>query len=243
MEKKLNYLTAYAVISSCLICFVLLSGFLQKNNNENFDEITVKRINIVAEDGNLRMVLSNENRQHSGRMNGIDIEKRERPAGIIFFNEESDECGGLSYYGNTEDGQTYSGMSFSMDQYKEDQVIQILNEEVYADGKERIRRGISIMDIPTGSDLFTRMDKIKEIQTRLESMNEEDQKKLIAEIGNSLGTKQRLFIGRTGANNSGMFLAGPDGRQKIRIYVDENGTPIFEVIDNEGNSRNILKTN
>lgn len=243
LEKKLNFLMAYTTISTLVFVFFILSSFNDSNKNENFDEITVKRINLVAEDGSLRMVLSNETRQHPGRVNGKELEQRERPAGILFFNDEGDECGGIIYYGKSEENQTYSGMSFTMDQYKEDQVIQILNNESYNDGHEKISRGISISDLPTGSDLMTRMEKINEIQDKLKSMNEEEQKKLIAEVGNSLGTKQRLFIGRTSKNNSGLYLSGPDGKQKLKIYVDEKGTPKFEVVDKDGNSKNILEGN
>lgn len=240
LEKKLNYLMSYVILSTCVLGFILLSSFMREENNEKFDEITVKRINILGEDGSLRMVLSNETRQHSGRVNGKDLENRERPAGILFFNDEGDECGGIIYYGKSDDKQTYSGMSFTMDQYKEDQVIQILNSESYEDGKEKISRGISISDLPTGSDLITRMEKISEIQSKLKSMTEEEQNKLLAEIGNSLGSSQRLFIGRTKNNSSGLYLSGPDGKQKIRIYVDENNDPKFEVINEEGKAKNIL---
>ncbi|PTM01669.1 MAG: hypothetical protein DA407_15785 [Bacteroidetes bacterium] len=243
LEIKLNFLTTYAIISTLIFGSVLLFSFNNKTNNENFDEITVKRINVISEDGSLRMVLSNETRQHPGRVNGKDLDDRERPAGLLFFNDEGDECGGVIYSGKTEDGKTYSGMSFTMDQYKEDQVIQILNSESYIDGKENISRGILISDLPTGSDLMTRMDSIKGIQEKLKNMSEEEANKLMSEIGNSLGSKQRLFIGRTKNNNSGLYLSDPDGKQKIKIYVDENGTPKFDVLDNNGVYKNILENN
>jgi hypothetical protein len=220
--------------------FVLLSSFKNKILKENFEEITVKRINVIGEDGSLRMVLSNETKQHPGRVNGQDLEKRERPAGILFFNDEGDECGGIIQHGKTEDGKTHSGMSFTMDQYKEDQVIQILNSEYYEDGVEKISRGIAISDLPTGSDLLTRMNKIKEIQEKMKTMSEEEAQKLAAEFGNSLRSTQRLFIGRNKANNAGLFLSGPDGQQKIKIYVDENGVPKIEVKDESGVYHNIL---
>lgn len=243
LEKRLNFLSAYALISTVVFISSILLSFNYADKQETFDEITVKRINLVAEDGSLRMVLSNETRQHPGRMNGKDMEQRDRPAGILFFNEESDECGGLIHWGNSEEGQTYSGMSFTMDQYKEDQVIQIVNDESYSAGEEKISRGIVISDIPTGSDLLTRMEKINEIRDKLKNMSEAEQKELIAEVGNSLSSKKRLFIGRTSNNSSGLYLAGPDGKQKIKIYVDENGDPKFEVIDETGNARNILENN
>ncbi len=184
------------------------------------------------------MVLSNETRQHPGRMNGKDLEKRERPAGIIFFNEESDECGGLTYYGKSIDGVKQSGASFTMDQFKEDQVIQILNGEEYKDGKSKIIRGMYINDLPEGSDLMTRMKTIEDV---MNIKDDAERNKKMAEYGNSLSTKRRVFIGRTGQNSSGLFLSGPDGKQKIKIYVDENGNPKFEVLDEKGNSKNILE--
>lgn len=237
-EKKVRKFTSYATLAALIMCSALLGSFTQNCKTENFDEINVKRINLIAEDGSLRMVLSNENRQHPGRINGKDLEKRERPAGIIFFNTEGDECGGIIQYGKTEDGLTQSGMSFTMDQYKEDQVIQILNGETYKDGKANIVRGISISDIPLGSDLLTRMKKIEDIRS---ITDEKERNKRMAEAGNSLSSKQRLFIGRNKHNSSGIFLSGPDGKQKIKIFVDENGQPRFEIIDEKGEPKNILE--
>ena len=243
LEWKLNLLTAYAVVSTIVFGAILTMSFNSNNDNKVavYDEITAKRINVISEDGELRMVVSNEFRQHPGRVNGQDIEKRDRPAGILFFNEEGDECGGIIHWGKTADGATSSGMSFTMDQYKEDQVLQIINNEYYSEGKQSIQRGVAISDLPTGSDLLTRMKKIEEIQKILSTSSPEEQQKIIEQYGNSLSSIQRLFIGKTKKNNAGIFLAGPDGKQKLNIYVDENNIPKIEVIDEKGITSNILK--
>ena len=242
IEKKLNFLTAYAVISTLVFSAILMMSFKSNSNGklEAFDELTVKRINIVSEKGDLRMVLSNEFRQHPGRVNGQDIEKRDRPAGILFFNEEGDECGGIIHWGKNADGATRSGMSFTMDQYKEDQVIQIINNEYYSEGKQSIQRGVAINDLPTGSDLLSRIKKIEEIKKIISTASPEEQKKITEQYGNSLSSIQRLFIGKTKKNNAGIFLAGPDGKQRLNIYVDENNIPKIEVIDEKGIKSNIL---
>jgi len=69
------------------------------------------------------MVISNSKRQHPGMFDGEVIMERKRPPGMIFFNEEQDEVGGLVYQGNKEDGM---GLVLSVDQYKNDQVMQML---------------------------------------------------------------------------------------------------------------------
>jgi hypothetical protein len=67
--------------------------------------------------------------------------------GMIFPNEEYDECGGLILQEKTKDTAS-SGMSFTMDNYHDDQVIQILNDESYENGKGSIQRGLIINEFP-----------------------------------------------------------------------------------------------
>lgn len=239
LEKKINFLTGYAIVSTLVFSVVLLSSFVKGDKNETFDEITVKKINLVGEDGSLRMVLSNETRQHSGRMNGKDYPKRNRPAGMIFFNNEGDECGGLVFAGKTTDNKTSSGMSFTMDNYHDDQVIQILNSEEYDNGKNNIQRGLIINEYPIGSNIDSRNAKYAELE-KIEDEKIRNQK--IEEVRAKEGSKRRLFIGRNKANNSGMFLYDSEGNPRMKIYVDEKGDPKIETIDKNGNLKNFLET-
>ena len=236
-ERKVNFLMTYAVVSTLFISFLALTSFDEKDKIENFDEIIVKKIMIVGEDGSPRMVLSNENRQHSGRMNGKDWEKRERPSGIIFFNNEGDECGGLIYQTKEKDGNIISGMSFTMDNYKDDQVIQILNNESYSNGKAHIERGISINQYPLGSNMEERNKKLKQLRT---IVDEKERNEKIQELMKNEGAVNRLFIGKTSGNSSGLFLAGPDGSPKMMIYVDEDGNPKIQTLNVNGEIKDFI---
>lgn len=238
LEKKVNFLTGYAIVSSLIFSVVLLSSFGKEEKKERFDEITAKKINLIGEDGSLRMVISNETRQHSGRMNGKDYPKRDRPAGMIFFNDEGDECGGLIFAGKTKDGKTSSGMSFTMDNYHDDQVIQILNTEEYENGKSAIQRGLTINEYPLGSNIDIRNAKFKELE-KIENKEVRDQK--IDELWAKEGSKKRLFIGRNKSNSSGLFLYDKDGNAKLKIHVDEDGNPKIEIVDKNGTTRNFLE--
>lgn len=238
LEKKVNFLTGYAIVSSLIFSVVLLSSFGKEEKKERFDEITAKKINLIGEDGSLRMVISNETRQHSGRMNGKDYPKRDRPAGMIFFNDEGDECGGLIFAGKTKDGKTSSGMSFTMDNYHDDQVIQILNTEEYENGKSAIQRGLTINEYPLGSNIDIRNAKFKELE-KIENKEVRDQK--MDELWAKEGSKKRLFIGRNKSNSSGLFLYDKDGNAKLKIHVDEDGNPKIEIVDKNGTTRNFLE--
>ena len=122
--KNENFILKFYSISLPLILgFILVSGFKSSNLNQKFTEISVERINIVEPDGKLKMVISNQERQHPGMMDGKNFDDRERSPGIIFFNEEQDEVGGLMYSGNKEEG---ANLVLSIDQYKNDQVMQLM---------------------------------------------------------------------------------------------------------------------
>lgn len=237
LEKKINFLMAYAFASTLVISFLALSSFSQKEKNEKIDELTVKKITVIGEDNLPRMVLSNETRQHSGRMNGKEMTKRERPAGIIFFNNQGDECGGLIYQAEDKDGKIMSGMSFTMDNYKDDQVIQILNDEYYADGKAYVSRGISINQYPVGTNMDVRNAKLEELE---KIKDDKERKQKIRELFEKEGPVNRLFIGKTRGNSSGLFLNGPDGKPKMMIYVDEKGNPKIQTYNDKGELKDII---
>ena len=116
MKKENFILKIYSITLTLILGFVFLSGFKPNNSNQKFEEITVERINIVEPDGKLKMVISNQVRQHPGMHNGKILDARERPPGILFFNEEQDEVGGLAFFGNKENGGNSVFLSF--DQYK-----------------------------------------------------------------------------------------------------------------------------
>lgn len=237
IKNRVNFLTGYAIFTLLLFGYFAFSSFRKNSRPENMDELTVKRINVVGEDGSLRMVISNETRQHSGRIAGKDLPQRKRPAGIIFFNNEGNECGGLIYEVNDSNKVINSGMSFTMDNYNNDQVVQIVNSEKYAKGQQNIRRGLVINEFPQGTGLWGFIDqyeaikKIADTSVRKQKMNELLERE---------GSRRRLFIGRTSENQAGLFLYDSTGKPRMEIYVDKSGSPQIKVIDAAGKSRNVL---
>jgi hypothetical protein len=237
MKRRINFLTAYVFVSSIIFAFFIFSSFNEKDKNLKLDELTVKRLNLIGEDGSLRMVISNETRQHPGRVDGKDFPKRERPAGIIFFNNLGDECGGIIANVSSEKNSTNSGMSFTMDNFHDDQVIQILNDETYENGNAKIQRGLTIKEFPIGSSILSRNAKFEELE-KIKDPKERDEK--MHELWSKEGSKKRLFVGRNKNSDSGLFLYDTNGKPKMNIYVDKDGNPKIEVINENGEIRDIV---
>lgn len=236
LKRRINLLTVY-IIFSTLIFSGLFIWLFNKVNTPKFDELTLKRLNLVGEDGSLRMVISNETRQHPGRVDGKDLPMRKRAAGIIFFDNNGNECGGLVYNEKIENGTVHKMMSFTMDNYKNDQVLQLINGETYKDGQARIHRGMVINEFPVGAEmgpLIEQMDKLHAIKDTAV------QRAKIDSLFEKVGSKRRLFIGRTNENQSGIFLYDNSGRPRMQIFVDSVGKPQVLSFDTLGNRKEVL---
>jgi len=227
LKRRINFLTGYVLISSVIFMVLIFSAFKNGERKESFDEITVKRINVVDETGeNLRMVISNEKRQHPGIINGEILPERERPSGIIFFNSSGDECGGLVYDGNEQE----AGMVFSIDKFRDDQVMQLQYME---DTKKYERKyGLQIWDYPKENTFKERMNRFKE----LEQIQDDQARQLAYQKMklDSLLMEERLFIGKKFNKDVGLFINDQNGIPRIKIYIDNDDNPKIELLDKEG---------
>lgn len=230
MEKlirEVRILKIYAVSLTVICILFFFLGFKNQKSNQRFEEIDVERINIIEKDGTLKMTISNKSRQHPGMFNKKDLKPREREAGMIFFNELGDECGGL-VYGADKDG---SGMVYSVDQRNTDQIMQLQYMEGTGDKKNRTY-GLKLWDRP---DNFP-MEEIMKFEDSLKKLNDPAaSKQAYAKLGKEGKlTRERFFAGKTGDGDVGLFLKDSNGRVRLKIYVDKNNQTHIDQLDENG---------
>jgi len=138
-----RFLLGYSCLLTSVFAFVMLTGFASREK-KSFDEITVHRINVVEPDGTLRMVISNH-----AKLPGIMVRGKEqsfeRPqAGMLFYNDEGSENGGLIFSGhrNVKGEIVDSGGSLSFDKYGDNQIVQLAG----VDDKEDRFAGLIVSD-------------------------------------------------------------------------------------------------
>ncbi|WP_048510579.1 hypothetical protein [Chryseobacterium sp. FH2] len=134
---KSNFLFIYAGVSTLALCYSFVSI---KNLKESFDEITVKRINIVDDKGTNRIVISNEERMPNPIIAGKEYKRRMAPAGLIFYDKNGDEVGGLALSQTNEAG--LHALAFD---YANADAIGFLSQDDRNNGKN-FRAGILIND-------------------------------------------------------------------------------------------------
>ena len=129
--KKLNqtFLFIYSLIITLAFIIVLIWFSKQLNHSRTiFDKIEAQQIKIVEPDGTLRMVISDH-----ARFPGIIVKGKEEPfdrpqAGMLFYNDEGSENGGLIFGGskNNKGEVVNSGGSLSFDRYMGNQEVQLI---------------------------------------------------------------------------------------------------------------------
>jgi len=93
LARDVRQLKACCVGLGALLGVVLLSG---ATSGGHARELTTERLNIVAPDGTLRLVIANAQRFPSPVIDGKTLKRAINPAGLVFFNDKGDEIGGLA---------------------------------------------------------------------------------------------------------------------------------------------------
>jgi hypothetical protein len=231
IRREIRVLKAYALLTTVLLAVLTFAAF-RRQPAQRFTEITVERINVVEPDGTLRLVIANRARSPGPIYKGqpFGYPGGSRP-GLIFFNDEGTENGGLTFQGHRRPDGTYqawTGLSF--DQFDQDQVVMLQ----YMDDNGQRRMGLTIgdrIDMPI-IDLVAERDSILAMP---EGPARDEALRRWAEPRDGVPLyAQRVYVGRDVQRNAVVELSDPDGRPRLRLRVDSLGTPALEFLDASG---------
>jgi len=233
VRRELRMLKGYAIVVTVLLGTISLTAFRQSTQKQRFTEIDVERINVVEKNGNLRMVISNRERSigpiYKGKPFGYAGGSR---PGIIFFNDEGTENGGLTFTGQRNpDGTFRASSGFSFDQFNQDQVLYLQ----YADNNGRRNMGLTVADRADVDiyDLVAERDSIMKVHPEGPARTAAIQKWAEPRNGVPLFA-QRVYVGRDNNKAALVNLSDRNGKPRIRLMVDSLGTPSLEFLDETG---------
>jgi len=114
-----------------------------------FDEITVKRINVAADNGKPRLVLATAERLPGSIVAGEELPRSIRPAGILFYDEDGTECGGIAL-SRAKDGTHQRTLTFDYTRQETDGIAVLMREKP----DNTYSTGFILFDrLPLGSDV------------------------------------------------------------------------------------------
>ena len=231
LEKQVRLLKMYTAILTVVLAGFIVTGF--QESRQRFREIDVERVNIVEPDGKVRMVIANKERQPDPIINGKTFKgarKGDKSAGIIFFNDEGDECGGLVYSGQAAGGNTQAGSALLFDQFHQDQTVGIM----YSQSGERKSAGLHVWDRPqTPADVLVEKMQAINAMPAGPAKDEELRKMKDAQARGELGA-HRVFVGKGTDGSAGVTIADRFGKDRIVMVVDEKNSAQLRFLDDSG---------
>jgi len=236
IERELRFLKAYAYASTLafgVLIFVAAKG--PGPGSTKFTEIDAERINIREKDGHLRLAIANTDRMPGGTVAGVDLSYRDGKrdgAGMIFFNDEGDEDGGLVYHGKMVDGKPVAGGTIRFDNYRQNEAIGLSHSQE-GDNKESALEVWDQPNVPLTAELVRGLVKV---QTMSDGQPKKDaMQALLKEHGTEMGHfTERVFVGRTRHDDAAVLLMDTKGKPRIRMAVDSSNVATLEFLDENG---------
>ena len=200
-----------------------------------FSEIDVERINVRKPDGRLSLVITNEARM-PGVVHGDQEFTPHRPdtAGLVFYNGDGDETGGLTWGSTRTDTARTSFGHLSFDGIDQDQTLVLSYSEAWDDG-ERTTRGGALRfvdrDVPGGVARTAR--ELERARTGTPDEQAEARRWIEQNLGYGDTWSNRVVVGSIDGR-AYLGLNDPHARERVRATVDAEGVARVEILDERG---------
>ena len=186
--------------------------------------LSADSISVTEPDGRVRLVIAGEGTFPTEiQMGGQVIEHPRQVAGMLFFNDEGDECGGLIFSGAA----GYQGGSLTFDKYHGDQVIQFWHEDSEA-GRMAALVVVDQPDVPF-LEMARRWEEVQDLAPEARAAAFQQ----LADEG--LAAAPRMVVGRVRDGSARVSLAAADGKDRIVVAVTADGTPSIRFLDADQN--------
>lgn len=232
MSNMKTFFAGATSMAAALAAVIALTGAKEPANHAHFDEITVGRINIVEPDGTKRIVISNRAQFPGDFRQGKEHPRPDRKsfAGMLFVNEEGTENGGLIQKGSiSADGKINSGLSLTFDRFRQDQALQLLNN----DSENHQSTSVRINDVPNYK--ITSMNDMTKFSEEANTLPEAEQAAYWKKLGdeNRL-SNNRVYLGTTGSKGSALLLNDAKGKVRMMLLVSAAGKAEIQMLDENG---------
>ncbi|WP_052466012.1 hypothetical protein [Mobilicoccus massiliensis] len=200
------------------------------------EELTVKRINVVEDDGRLRMIIGNSTHGSTAPMRG---ELRRHPgrypcAGLLFVNDEGTECGGLQFAGRSGEGDSGASQTgyLSFDDFEQNESFRLgLSQQGGVS-----QRFIEFVDQPS----WSLVDFVDDYEAAGDDEAARDRVSRQYVGDPRAARRSRLLLTRDDAGAARIVLRDGQGRDRLRLIAPAEGDPVVEVVDEHGRCRSLV---
>jgi hypothetical protein len=230
LARDVRWLKRYAIVSSLMVAVVTVAAF-RPQGTARFQVLEVERLNVVTKDGKFAVVVSNADRLPGNVIGGKEhAAGGSRGAGLLFYNRDGDEAGGLIMDSQRRDTSVSAFGQLSIDRYGSDQVAALR----YVEDPTGWVAGLEVAHYPRGSlyEWHAARDSLLQLPAaQRDSAMQRLRGRFIREGKFEI---KRLFAGEVG-RDAIVRLNDTRGRARIRLVVDSLDVARLEFLDARGN--------
>ena len=228
LEREVRILKLYSLLLTLAVVVFAVAAFQTAPARGRFTELDVERLNLIEPDGKLDMVISDVAHFPDPIVGGKSFKRQGAASpGMIFYNQQGDEDGGLTYDGRKTANGTMASGALLFDQFNQDQTVGIMY------GEENGKRDAAF-------HVWERPDTpIPEIMPKIEAARRlppgpERQRAITALREAGLLGAQRVYLGKNSDRAASLVLSDAKGQVRIRMKVEASGDARLEFLDEKG---------
>lgn len=229
LRRQMHHFRLYAITTSVLLFAFIAYGFRKSAQDDIIKSLRAEKIEIVEPDGTVKLSLFNKDNLPPVVINGKKLTRSGGgESGLMFYNEEGEECGGLVYSGKGENGKGQNELSITFDKYKQDQMVQLscIQRELGNDTK-----GLTVFERPDYS-IDKASGSLDSIRTNIKDPKAQQQAIEKLKAAGHFGYT-RMFAGQQG-QRTGVFVRDNKGRVRLEMIVNEKNEPEILFYDEKG---------
>lgn len=229
LRRQMNYFRLYAIAISVLLFALIGYGFRKSAQDDILKSLRAEKIEIVEPDGTVKLSLFSKRHLPLAVVNDKKLSRQGGDeSGLMFYNTEGEECGGLIYSGKGKNGKGENELSMTFDKYKQDQMVQ-LSYIQRENGNHT--KGLSVYERPE-FPLNLTMEKIDSIRKNVKDVQQ--QNSMIEQLKEEgFFGYTRMFAGQQG-QRTGVFVRDDKGKIRLEMIVNEKNEPEILFYDEKG---------
>lgn len=232
VHKQTRALRWYAALTTVISAVALLGAAKALQQSATFDAVTVHRINLVDNDGTLRLVIANRQNFPPPLIRGKPLDPKQRSVGdqavFMFYNRDGSEQGGFRWDGAHNQAGGYQIAALSLDQLEQNDNLVL----AYGERGGKHHAGLFGQEQPETTPLNVIVGAMDSAvaQGRTKAEADSIRKQFIAR---HFGGRDRFSIGYA-ADGASVRLSDPQGRLRLLLMVDSTGNPKMQFLDEHG---------
>lgn len=230
LERRVRYLWLNAVCANLAVLVLLVSAFQgRQQGRARFTELDVERLNVIGADGKYAVVIASPARMPGNIMGGREYPRTGRGGGILFYNQDGNEAGGLIHDSQRADSSVSAFGQLSIDRLGSDQVVALR----YLESSNEWLAGLQVSHFPR--DVLSEWFAVEDTITRLHPTAQDSARSARARRFRREGKWEipRVFVGERG-QTAVLDLRDTRGRLRVRLFVDSTDAARLEFLDATG---------